>query len=165
MIKLAPSPDGPPPLGATAALPGSAAEEPSATEPAAPASSAPSGQPTGADNSTAMTRPATAGLAAGGLSLEAAPPPGQSSRPPTSVPATAGTSGTRVDRNVVQTSSEDPKLRVRIRKSVYKEPGRPVGRVGDEIISYHDLIAAFKDKLRKYPQLAAKASIAPNRCR
>ena len=31
-----------------------------------------------------------------------------------------------------------------------------MARVGDEIISYHDLIAAFKDKLRKYPQLRSE---------
>ena len=58
---------------------------------------------------------------------EAAPPPGPSPLPPRSVPAVAATSGTRVDRNVVLASSEDPKTPRKNRKSVYKEPGRASG--------------------------------------
>jgi peptidyl-prolyl cis-trans isomerase SurA len=53
----------------------------------------------------------------------------------------------------VLASSEESKKPRKDHKSVYKEPGGPVARVGDEIITYHDLIAAFKENLKRYPQL------------
>ena len=152
-ITIAPPPDGPPPLEATPAQPPATSPQPSSAEPASPALSAPVDLPLGADKSTAVTRPATAGLAALEPSLEAAPPPNQASQPPRRVPAVAGPPGDRVDRHVILASSEEAKSPRKDHKSVYKEPGGPVARVGDEIITYHDLIAAFKENLRKYPQL------------
>ncbi|HEX3446988.1 MAG TPA: peptidylprolyl isomerase [Isosphaeraceae bacterium] len=149
----APPPDGPPPLEVTPGLPPAASPQPNSAEPASPGPSAAVDLPIDADKSTAVSRPATAGLAAAGLSLEAAAPPGQLSQPPRPVPGAASLSGDRVDRNVVLASSEEPKKPRKDHKSVYKEPGGPVARVGDEIITYHDLIAAFKENLKKYPQL------------
>jgi len=146
-------PVGPPPLEAPPALPDATSPPPSSAEPPSPAVSAPVDLPIELDKSTAVTRPAAPGLVALEPSLEAGPPLSQASQPIKRVSAAAGPTVERVDRQVVLASSEEPKSPRKDHKSVFKEPGGPVARVGDEIITYHDLIAAFKDNLRKYPQL------------
>ena len=131
-----------------------ASPQPDSAEPPSPGLSAPADQPTGADKSTAIARPATAGLAAVGSVARG----GTAARPvvataKTACPSRPARPATAWIVNVVLASSEEPKSPRKDHKSVYKEPGGPVARVGDEIITYHDLIAAFKENLRKYPQL------------
>ena len=102
------------------------------------------------ERSSAASKPADAGLAAVGLPLELAPPASQT------VPARGQfgpvpAGGRHVDPNVKLTSSETPKAESKSTKYVGKGGGKPVARVGDEIITFHDLVTATKEALSKYP--------------
>jgi peptidyl-prolyl cis-trans isomerase SurA len=51
------------------------------------------------------------------------------------------------DPQVVRTSGTDPKPDAKDRRRLPLEPGCPIARVGDEIITYHDLVLATRERL------------------
>jgi peptidyl-prolyl cis-trans isomerase SurA len=112
-------------------------------------------RPIGLDKSTAASKPAPAGLLAVNLPLKPAPPSGQVS-PAVTAPATAPSPASHHrDPHVVLTSSGGPEKAPNGTKNAWKEAGRPAARVGDEIITFHDLKFATNENLRKYPELRA----------
>jgi hypothetical protein len=154
-------PGGPPSLeAAPAQVPASSQPAnpalPPAAGPEADGAPAAADQPIGLDKSTAASKPAPAGLLAVNLPLEPAPPSSQV-LPAATTRATAPLpESLRRDPHVVLTSSQGPKKTPNDRKNSWKEAGRPAARVGDEIITYHDLVVATKENLRKYPELRAR---------
>jgi peptidyl-prolyl cis-trans isomerase SurA len=132
----------PAPLGLPASVPPAAA-------PAVPGNSLPVDPPIQLERSSAASKPVKAGLAAAGPPLGAAP---AGSEP---APATQGKSlpksAALVDRHVILTSAGSPAGAVNKRKYSGKGGGKPMARVGDEVITFHDLDIATKEALSKYP--------------
>jgi peptidyl-prolyl cis-trans isomerase SurA len=143
------------PTSAPSSGPPASPAEPPAAGPAAVGVPASGDQPIPLDKSTAVSKPASAGLLSVGLPLEVAP---QSSQV---MPATAARTAAptpkslRSDPNVVLASAHEPAKATIDRKNVAKQSGRPMARVGDEIISFHDLKLATDENLRKEPALYA----------
>jgi parvulin-like peptidyl-prolyl isomerase len=164
--KQSPPPAGPPalappaqaPVPADGPLPGPAPAEPPASEPAATGTLVPAEPPINLEHSTAASKPADGGLAAVGvLPLEPAPSPGQVSpanreRAPAPAPAPAGGPN---DPHVILTSTEGSRTPAapRTRTASLKQAGRAVARVGDEVITEHELRAALIEEVDKHPQL------------
>ena len=80
--------------------------------------------------------------------------------------ATAPPAGSpRRDEKLVQTSGEQtqpartpsatPKNPAAERRRLAIEPGRPVAKVGDEVITFHDWTVAAKERLQQFPDLKA----------
>jgi peptidyl-prolyl cis-trans isomerase SurA len=138
-----------------AAPPGpSAGAQQSKTGAAAGGPSGASAAPENADKSTDARDTAGAGKLATALPLESAPP-SYSASPAATARATAP-GPTKRDTQVVRTSAEQPKAEPTRRKQRSLEmTGRPIARVGKEIITYNDLIAATKENLQKVPELLA----------
>jgi parvulin-like peptidyl-prolyl isomerase len=111
-------------------------------------------RPDTAEKRTVSLKPVAAGLMTAVLPLEPAPA-SSSLSPATSARATApGPTGPRRDPQVVLTSAQQPKNTPSAKKRRSVEPtGRPFARVGDEIITYHDLIVATRENLEKVPEL------------
>jgi parvulin-like peptidyl-prolyl isomerase len=150
-IELAPAPAG-------AAKPTS---EPGAGAAAVPASGA---TPADLNPSAAVSRSAQADQLAALPPLE--PAPLSSSRP---VAATARATApepaaTRHDAQIIRVSAlkpanDDPSVllqdrKVADRKRLSLEPGIPLAKVGDEIITYHDLAMEAKETVKRFPELA-----------
>jgi len=157
----APRADGPPalepaPVQVPSSSPLENPAEPPAASPGAAGAQTPADPPISLEKSTAVSKPAPAGLLAADLPLEPAPPSNQV--PPTVTARAIAPLPARLTRDphVVLTSAHDPQNASPERMKALKEPGRPVARVGDEIITYHDLVVATKENLRKYPELRAR---------
>ena len=101
------------------------------------------------EKSGAASKPANAGLAAVELPLEPAPP-SSLDRPAASEPGQSSPSR-RGDAQVILTSAETPGDGSAKRKYRGKGAGLPLARVGDEIITQHDLRTALREALSKYP--------------
>ena len=118
---------------------------------------APTADPTiGPATSSAAAKPAAGGLAAAELKLEPAPPtalplPAVAVQPIARLPA-----ADRVDPQVIMTSSGDTKSPAQSRTASLKEAGRPVARVGDEVITRHELNTAVRETIERIPQLRAQ---------
>ncbi len=136
-----------------------------ATKPAAPDGSAlpdlpelppPPGQP---DKTTATSKPATAGLLTAAIPLETAPvSSGASLAGANELIAGLAPAVPRRDAQVVLTSGAvSDRGAARGKNPNLKAAGYPVARVGDEIITSHDLIAAVKEAMAKYPELRQRS--------
>jgi parvulin-like peptidyl-prolyl isomerase len=158
--KQSPPPPGPPALEpaqplvpAGGPVPGPVPAEPPASEPAATGTLVPAEPPLTLEHSTAASKPADGGLAAAALPLEPAPPSSQvlpANRAPATAPASA--SGSR-DSHVVLASGEGLPSAPRTRTASLKESGRAVARVGDEVITQHELTVALREEIDKRPGL------------
>jgi parvulin-like peptidyl-prolyl isomerase len=156
-----------PPAGPAGAEPGPAlvpasgpAPEPNPAEipsgsPVSPGSLVPAEPPVSLEHSTAASKPADGGLAAADLPLEAAP--GPSSSPAANsrlAPAASPSPASDLrDSQVVVTAGEGPSAPPPSRTASLKESGRALARVGNEVITQHDLIAAYLEEIEKYPEL------------
>jgi len=141
------------PLEPAPAAPAATVNPPSdpAVLPKAGAGSAePDAKPAHEDKSTAAREPASAGSLAALVPLEPAHP---SSNVRTAVSARAAVPGPappRRDPQVVLTSGKVSKDDAIDRRRLALEPGCPIARVGDEVITYHDLVLATRENLSKY---------------
>ena len=140
-------------------MPESNPAEPPGTGPGANGAPLPVDPPISLEHSTATSKPADSGLAAADQPLERAPPASQvvpavaagaAARAP--APARSPAAG-RVDPQVILTSSDASKEPVKSRTASLKEAGRPVARVGDEIITRHEFSVAYDEAISKYPEL------------
>jgi peptidyl-prolyl cis-trans isomerase SurA len=149
--RQAPPPAGPPALEAAppAGSPLPELVQPPASGPGTTGAPLPVDPPIQLERSSAASKPANAGLAAVDLPLEAAPPTSRT------VPVTAQEAllptARNADSNVTLASSQTPKGPAKDRKYLGKGGGKPVARVGDEVITFHDLVTATKEALSKYP--------------
>ncbi|MFI5455141.1 MAG: peptidylprolyl isomerase [Isosphaerales bacterium] len=140
------------PLEPAPAAPAAIVNPPSdpAVLPKAGAGSAePAAKPAHEDKSTAAREPASAGSPAAPVPLEPAPP---SSNVKAAVSARApvpGPAPLRRDPQVVLASGAAPKQDATDRRRLALEPGCPIARVGDEVITYHDLVLATRENLSK----------------
>jgi peptidyl-prolyl cis-trans isomerase SurA len=113
--------------------------------------------PGGTGNSTAVDKPADRGGLAGMLPLEPAPS-SMNVLPAATARGTAPwPSAPRTDSQVVRTAMEKPESPAKEPKHAGKKAGHAVARVGEEIITFHDLIVATRENLKKYPELKARA--------
>jgi parvulin-like peptidyl-prolyl isomerase len=150
---------------------------PAASAPADPPAAAPAGAgaggangdakapelpplPESSGNTGATTRPIDTRAIAAAVPLVSAPiaqvvTPATSAR--TAAPGRPAPP--RLDREVIQTGlqkkSRAPELK-NVREFLEKGAGGPVARVGDEIITFHDLRQAIGEKLKEKPQLQAE---------
>jgi len=157
-LDLAPAPGSPdsPPADA-AAKPTPAPGAGAAAAPAAPAT------PADLDRSSAISRPA-------GAIQMAALPPLDPAPPLNSVPVTATARVTapepaspRRDAQIIRVSALKPAAdgspgpstdrKASDRKRLALEPGVPLAKVGDEIITYHDFTIAWNDTIKRMPEL------------
>jgi peptidyl-prolyl cis-trans isomerase SurA len=131
--------------------------EPPAAVPGVSEKPAPTADPPiSPDSSSAASKPADGGLAATDLKLEPAPSPEQA-LPAVAVRATArAPAADLADPLVVLTSSGDSEGPSQSRTASLKEAGRPVARVGDEIITRHELNTAVRETIERLPQLRAQ---------
>jgi peptidyl-prolyl cis-trans isomerase SurA len=118
---------------------------------------APPGDP---DKTTAISKPASAGLLTAELPLETAPSTSGSSAASTNRLIAGLTPQTprRDAQAVLASGTVADREPARERKTNLKSAGFPVARVGDEIITRHDLIVALREALTKYPDLRQQAS-------
>jgi parvulin-like peptidyl-prolyl isomerase len=151
----APSPPASPPAAAAApaviplelesAPPSSAGSSPAAPE-----------QPKGSGDSAALAEPARAGPAAALPALEPAPGPGSPGMAFAARAAPAQATSPRSDPQVTLTSLANTpnstsapakaKIAAEMRRRVeLEQPGRAVARVGEEIITYHDVIVPVRE--------------------
>jgi parvulin-like peptidyl-prolyl isomerase len=133
------------PLELESAPPSSAGSSPGAPE-----------QPKAPGDSASLTEPARAGSVAALPALEPAPGPGGPGMALAAPTTPEQTTSPRADPNVIVTSlpkaetsttipakakdPADPRRRVEL-----EQPGRPVARVGEEIITYHDVIVLVRE--------------------
>jgi len=112
----------------------------------------PDAKPADSDKSTAAIEPASAGSLAALLPLEKAPAPDNVSRAVSARAAVPGPAPAPVHRDpqVARASAEMRKGDPTDRRRLVLEPGCPIARVGDEIITYHDLVLATRESLSKY---------------
>jgi peptidyl-prolyl cis-trans isomerase SurA len=78
--------------------------------------------------------------------------------PPESSAAVTLRRAARRDDHLVQTSYEEPAALPKQQKHDWKRAGWPVARVGDEIITFHDLVIAIRETIQRYPELRARAN-------
>ncbi len=130
-------------------------------------SPAPAASPAGSGDSAALTEPAPAGSVVALPSLEAAPPttaavaaiaasraPSAAGSPP-SDPQFVLASGELIKKQPAPPT--DPKNSADRRRRVeLLEPGRPLAKVGEEVVTYHDVMALVLQH-RAYEQLFAAA--------
>jgi peptidyl-prolyl cis-trans isomerase SurA len=138
-----------------------------AVKPAAPEGSPPPALPElpplpgDPEKTTATSKPAAAGSLAAGIPLETAPVSGGASPAGgDSVLAGLAPPAPKRDPQVLLTSgtvSDRDAPRVKKNPNV-KAAGYPVARVGDEIITQHDLIIAVKEAMARYPELRQQAA-------
>ena len=114
-------------------------------------------EPKGAGDSAALAEPARAGSVVAAVpALEAAPGPGSQGMAFAARAAPVQASSPRSDPQVMVTSLENaasstsspskPKSAAEERRRVeLEQPGRPVARVGEEIITYHDVIVLVRE--------------------
>ncbi|MGO9464568.1 MAG: peptidylprolyl isomerase, partial [Isosphaeraceae bacterium] len=116
----------------------------------------PPGQP---DKTTATSKPATAGLLAAAIALETAPVSSGASLASANEPADRLASAPpRRDARVVLASGTVPdRGAARGKNPNLKAAGYPVARVGDEIITSHDLIVAVREAMNRYPDLRQRS--------
>ncbi len=125
---------------------------------------APAEKPAGSGGSAALTEPAPAGSVAALPPLEVAPPaaspaaltaqraPGPAG-PPRSDPQVVLASGEKTQQQ--PPAPADPaSLADRRRRVVLVEPGRPLAKVGEEVVTYHDVMSLVLQH-RAYEQLRA----------
>ncbi len=130
--------------------------EPSRTGPGATLTPVPADPPIGGDSSSSAGKPADGGLAAAELKLEPAPNSGAALAAVAARATARSPAAGRADPHVVLTSSDDSKGAAKSRTASLKEAGRPVARVGDEVITRHELITAVRDTIERIPQLRAQ---------
>jgi len=111
---------------------------------------APAAQPAGADKSTAAREPASAGSLAAPPPLEPAPALDNVSPAVSARAAVPGPAPPHRDPQVVRTSAKVPEGDPTDRRRLSLEPGCPIARVGDEIITYHDLVLATRESLSRF---------------
>ena len=127
--------------------------DPAVLPPAGAETAKPPDQPADAGKSTDASKPATAGSLAASVPLELAPATlsvittAVAAPPVAPVPAP-----THSDPQVLRTSAESPTHDSTERRRLTIEPGVPVARVGDEIITYHDLVHAVRENLSNHPR-------------
>jgi parvulin-like peptidyl-prolyl isomerase len=152
-----------PPADAPAASPAPIELEPAPSpDSGAGVSPTPAENPAGPGGSAALTEPASAGSVAALPPLEPAPPARSSastfaaqaapshSRLPRSDPQVVLASGENIKKQAARSAA--PASTAAERRRLALEPGRPVARVGEEIITYHDLLAQARQH-RMFPQL------------
>ncbi len=168
-------PELPAPGPAASATPARAAAAPAPAvipleiESAPPASSAadgasdPAAAPKAAGDSAALTEPARAGSVAALPPLVAAPaeatvvnvavakPVAQPPAEPRRDPQVVLTAGEKIEKDSGPPATAQSPTDERRRLSL--EPGRPLAKVGDEIITFYDLTVATKEQLNRYPEL------------
>jgi peptidyl-prolyl cis-trans isomerase SurA len=122
--------------------------EPPPAAPGVTAAPEPVDPPVKPEKSTAAGTAVDPGLAAVDLPLSVAP----SSVPiSTSTAARSSAGAPRGDPHVIFTSAQDHGGKPRKRRYSPHSSGSPVARVGDEIITYHDLKVATEELIRKHP--------------
>jgi parvulin-like peptidyl-prolyl isomerase len=133
------------PLELESAPPSSAGSSPGAPE-----------QPKAPGDSASLTEPARAGSVAALPALEPAPGPGSPGMAFAARAAPEQSSSPRSDPNVIVTSLAKTQSSTSIpakakdatdarRRVELEQPGRPVARVGEEIITYHDVIVPVRE--------------------
>jgi len=139
---------------------------PASSPPAQPGSGAaagpePAGPLSAVDQSSVANKPAPAGKLAAAVPLEPAPAfePAlvSSSASPAPEPAALRIPKPR-DPQIAKTSFPPPPPSDPVRKNPGKEAGFSVARVGDEIITSHDLIVAAREQLSRQPDLHSQFS-------
>ncbi len=156
-----PPPQATAPAAAPAVIPLELAPAPANT-PAAPSASDPERK--GAGDSAALAVPAHAGAVGALPPLEAAPepPPGvklaaaqqQPQRPqaPLRDQAVMRTNGEKPE-NPEKDAAKNPKHPVEERRRLAANRGRPIAKVGDDVITQYDLTVATKEQIRRFPEL------------
>jgi parvulin-like peptidyl-prolyl isomerase len=138
----------------------------SAPPPAASGAAAPDAkaQSKSSDDSAALTEPARAGSVVALPPLEPAPGSGGDLKP-AKIAALKSVQGTPPrDSQVILTSGQKPEKAASAgaqttspaldRRKLDLEPGRPVAKIGDEIITYHDMLVSVREH-RAYQELKA----------
>jgi len=128
----------------------SPASDPAVLPKAGAGAAAPEAPPAGAGNSTTAREPASAGSLAAVPPLEPAPAVNNVSRAVSARAAVPGPAPTHRDPQVVRTSAKIPEGDPTDRRRLSLEPGCPIARVGDEIITYHDLVLATRESLSRF---------------
>ncbi len=132
-------------------------------DPGAGVAPAPAEKPAGSGGSAALTEPASAGSVAALPVLEVAPQAASAAATLTAQTASGPAGSPRSDPQVVLASGEKTKqqppvppdpasLADRRRRVVLPEPGRPLAKVGEEVVTYHDLMGVVLQH-RAYEQL------------
>jgi len=148
-----PSQEGPPiepaPAAPVTALPPG---DPAVLPQAGPGAAKPLEQPADAGKSSAVSKPATAGSLAAAVPLELAPAAFNVIPAAVSARATApGPPPPRSDPQILRTSAPPATDDSTQRRRLTLEPGCSIARVGDEIITYHDLVHATREMLSNHP--------------
>jgi peptidyl-prolyl cis-trans isomerase SurA len=125
------------------------AGDPAVPPKAAVPETAPAGQKVNADKSTAVRTPASANAPAELPPLEPAPTLDKASPAVSARAAVPGPAPQKHDPQIVRTSAHDAPGEATDRRRLPLEPGCPIARVGDEIITYHDLVLATRERLPK----------------
>ncbi len=127
--------------------------DPAVLPPAGAGAAKPPDQPADAGKSTDASKPATAGSLAASVPLELAPATLSVITTAVAAPPVApAPAPTQSDPQVLRTSAESPTHDSTERRRLTIEPGVPVARVGDEIITYHDLVHAVRENLSNHPR-------------
>jgi peptidyl-prolyl cis-trans isomerase SurA len=152
------------PSPAPALEPASAAGAKPATAPAAGTGNGPEAvnPPRASDNSTAAGKPASPDKLAAELSLE--PSPVSNLAPPAPavtvrrVAARPAPAPAPRDDQIVRTAAKQPDNVASTSKNKGKKAAGPVARVGDEVITFLDLVVATREMIQRYPELRARAN-------
>jgi peptidyl-prolyl cis-trans isomerase SurA len=112
------------------------------------------------DKTTAVSKPASAGLLTAEIPLETAPvSSGPSPSSANRLIAELAPKAPRRDAQVVLASTTvSDRQATPEKKPNLKAAGYPVARVGDEIITRHDLIVALKEAMTRYPELRQQSA-------
>jgi parvulin-like peptidyl-prolyl isomerase len=143
---------------AASAEPTSNPPEPAGAGPGVMGTPSPADPPLSLDSSTAAAKPADGGLAAADLKLERAPPSTEVVRTVAARPINRSPAPAPVDKHVILTSAADSNAPAKSRTASLKEAGRAVARVGDEIITQHELVDAVKELIDRKPEIRAGLS-------
>ncbi len=156
-----PPPQATAPAAAPAVIPLELAPAPANT-PAAPSASDP--EPKGAGDSAALAVPAHAGAVGAIPALEAAPEPPRGVKlaaaqqqprlpqAPLRDQAVMRTSGDKPE-NPKKDSATNPEHPAEERRRLAADRGRPIAKVGDDVITLYDWTVATREQLRRYPEL------------
>jgi parvulin-like peptidyl-prolyl isomerase len=169
MPEMPPLPDEKPSAAASPAPAGPPIElAPASSPPAEPGSGAaagpePAGPLSAVDPSAIANKPAPAGKLAA-VPLEPAPlgPALVSSSASTTPEAAALRIPKQRDPQIIKASFQPPPPREPVHKDLGKEAGFSVARVGDEVITSHDLIVAAREQLHRQPDLNSQLRFDTN---
>ena len=140
------------------ALPDANPAEVPGGSPVSPGALVPAEPPVNLDRSTAASKPADGGLASADLPIEASTgvefvAAGKPGWPASAASPSISPASDLRDSRVILTSGEGPSVPPPKRTASLKESGRALARVGNEVITQHDLTAAFLEEIEKYPDL------------